>query len=446
MIRVTGPRRLLRSGLASCRPKIWPPERPVACLITALQLIANADKMAVLALARGGLATIGAAVAAVGLVNVIGTPEALGEQPLVTRGRMVKSPISRQTPGEGIDFEHAIPMPLAESTFRPASQVEAMLKAPAAGAKTWSRAGAPGNSRQRPVMLVPPKQIPGNGTSNGIAPTNGVVPQEFGTGGLPYATSQVNAFGDDTVVHYPFSAAGKLFFNIGTDTFMCSASLIARGIVVTAAHCVASFGQRQFYANWQYVPSYNNGIAPYGVSTAKSAIVLPAYFEGTGPCAQAGVICQDDVAIITLNPLNDTGTYVGTSTGWFGIGADGYGFTASGLTQITQLGYPGKLDGGQLMERNDSMGYVESSLSNNTIIGSLMTEGASGGPWVVNLGIPPSLSGTSFVQAAAHNVVVGVTSWGLVEDDTKHGASPFTSGNVLALLNEACGATPTACQ
>jgi hypothetical protein len=200
MIRATGPRRLLRSGLASCRPKIWPPERPVACLITALQLIANADKMAVLALARGGLATIGAAVAAVGLVNVIGTPEALGEQPLVTRGRMVKSPISRQAPGEGIDFEHAIPMPLAESTFRPASQAEAMLKAPAAGAKPWSRVGAPGN--------------------------------------------------------------------IGRDL---------------SCWC------RRSKFHWQYVPSYNNGIAPYGVSTAKSAIVLPAYFEETGPCAQAGV-------------------------------------------------------------------------------------------------------------------------------------------------------------
>jgi V8-like Glu-specific endopeptidase len=392
-------------------------------------------------LARGGLATIGAAVAAVGLVNVIGAPEALGQQPLVTKGRMVKSPTSRQAPGEGIDFEHAIPMPLAESTFRPASQAEAMLKAPAAGsAKPWSRGGAPGNGIQRPIVLVPTKQIPDK------VPLNGVVPQEFGTDGLPYTTSQVNAFADDTDVHYPFSAAGKLFFNVGTDTFMCSASLIARGIVVTAAHCVANFGQRQFYANWQYVSSYNNGIAPYGVSTAKSAIVLPAYFEGTDPCAQAGVICQDDVAIITLNPLNDTGTYAGTSTGWLGVGADGYGFTASGLTQITQLGYPGKLDGGQLMERNDSQGYVEGTLSNNTIIGSLMTEGTSGGPWVVNLGIPPSLSGTSFGQSAVHNVVVGVTSWGLVEDDTKHGASPFTSGNVLALLQAACGATPAACQ
>jgi V8-like Glu-specific endopeptidase len=347
-----------------------------------------------------------------------------------------------------LDFEHAIPMPPAESTFRPVSQAEATLKAPAAGAaKPWSRGGALGNGIQRPIVLVLPKQIPDNGTSNGIAPTSGVIPQEFGTDGLPYTTSQVNAFADDTDVHYPFSAVGKLFFNVGTDTFMCSASLIARGIVVvTAAHCVSNFGQRQFYANWQYVPSYNNGIAPFGVSTAKSAIVLPAYFEGTDPCAQAGVICQDDVAIITLIPLNDTGTYAGTSTGWLGIGADGYGFTTSGLTQITQLGYPGKLDGGQLMERNDSQGYVDGTLSNNTIIGSLMTEGTSGGPWVVNLGIPPSLSGTSFGQAANHNTVVGVTSWALVGDDTKHGASPFTSGNVLALLQAACDATPAACQ
>jgi V8-like Glu-specific endopeptidase len=289
-------------------------------------------------------------------------------------------------------------------------------------------------------VLAPAKHIPDS-------TPDGIVPQEFGTGGLPYTTSQVNAFFDDTVAHYPFSAAGKLFFNVSGGTAVCSAALIARGIVVTAAHCVANFGQRQFYSNWQFVPAYNNGVGPFGVSTASSAIVLPSYFDGTDPCAQAGVICQDDVAILTLNLLDGTGTYVGTFTGWLGAGADGYGFTGSAQTQITQLGYPVALDGGELMERDDSLGYVDGSLSNNTIIGSLMTGGSSGGPWVVNLGMPPSLSGTSFGQAEVHNVVVGVTSWGFIADDVKlQGASPFTSGNVLALFGAACGATPAACQ
>lgn len=392
---------------------------------------------------RLGFATIGTAVAAAGLVIAIDAPEASAEQPWITqRGQVVKSPISRQKPGQGVDFANAIPMPLPESSLYPASQAEAMRKAPALSSAVTPRshAGAPGTGQKSPVVLVATKQVPDKNTSHEA------VPEEFGTGGLPYTTSQVNALFDDTDVHYPFSAAGKLFFNIGTDTFLCSASLIAPGLVVTAAHCVANFGQSQFYANWQFVPAYNNGIAPYGVSTAKSAFVLPSYFDGTDPCAQPGVVCQDDVALITLNAVN--GTYIGRNTGWLGVAADGYGFTGSALTQITQLGYPVALDGGALMERNDSLGYVDGNSSNNTIIGSLMTGGSSGGPWVLNLGMPPSLSGTGFGQAAAHNFVIGVTSWGVAApDDVKlQGASPFTSGNVIALYYAACNATPAACQ
>jgi V8-like Glu-specific endopeptidase len=390
-------------------------------------------------LVGGGLATIGTAVAAAGLVVAIGAPEALAEQPRMTqKGKVVKSPVERRAAGDGIDFANAIPMALPESTLRPASQVEAMLRAPArSSAEPRSRAGATGSGKQTLVELVPAKQIPDKSTSNEA------VPQEFGTGGVPYTTSQVNAFFDDTDTHYPFRTAGKLFFNVPGGTAVCSASLIARGIAVTAAHCVANFGQRQLYSNWQYVPAYNNGIAPYGVSTAKSASVLASYFDGTNSCFQAGVICQNDVAVITLNQ-----PYVGTNTGWLGVGADGYGFTPAAWTQITQLGYPVALDGGLLMERNDSLGYVDGNRSNNTIIGSLMTGGSSGGPWVLNLGMPPSLSGTDFGQAPVHNLVAGVTSWGFGEfnDQKLMGASPFTSGNVWALLAEACAATPTACQ
>ena len=123
------------------------------------------------------------------------------------------------------------------------------------------------------------------------------------------------------------------------------------------------------------------------------------YLEGTDPCAQARVICQDDAAIITLNPINSAGTYVGALTGWLGFAYDGYGYSG-GLTQVAQLGYPVALDGGLLMERTDSLGIIDGNCSNNTIIGSLMTDGSSGGPWVLNLALPPSLAGTAFGQAA----------------------------------------------
>ena len=58
---------------------------------------------------------------------------------------------------------------------------------------------------------------------------------------------------------YPFRAAGKLFFKKAAETRICSASLIKRGLVVTAAHCVANYGKNEHYLNFEFVPAYDNG-------------------------------------------------------------------------------------------------------------------------------------------------------------------------------------------
>ena len=104
------------------------------------------------------------------------------------------------------------------------------------------------------------------------------------------------------------------------------------------------------------------------------------------------------------------------------------------------------LDNGGFMERTDSQGFTNTTLSNNTIIGSLQTGGSSGGPWVVNLGNPPILNGTSFGTYASHNIVVGVTSWGYTDLTVKQqGAAPFTSGNINTLVTTVCAANPGKC-
>jgi hypothetical protein len=158
-----------------------------------------------------------------------------------------------------------------------------------------------------------------------------------------------------------------------------------------------------------------------------------------------GVVCPDDVAILILNP-NNSGNYAGAYTGWYGYGYNGDGFVG-GITHITQIGYPDCLDNGQLMERDDSQGFVSASNSSNTIIGSLMCSGASGGPWLNNFGVRPALTGTGNGTAARGNVLVGVTSWGYINNDVKQmGASPFTSDNIASLITSACNSRPAACQ
>lgn len=294
--------------------------------------------------------------------------------------------------------------------------------------------GFEGNGKPAPLVVGAP-------ASNG---NGGVTSMAFGTSNQPFTTSRADMNSSSpTNTLYPYSATGRLFFNIGSATYVCSASLIKKGIIVTAAHCVANFGKSQYYTNWQFIPGYRNGVAPFGTWTATSATILTSYYNGTDSCAVAGVVCVDDVALIQVAPKVTVPTYPGTTTGWYGYGMDGYGFTSAGQTNITQLGYPVTLDNGAYMERNDSYGFKSVANSNNTIIGSNMGGGSSGGPWVANFGYSPVLTGAGTPSASAANTVVGVTSWGYTNTSVmQQGASPFLSTNLGVLINSVCG-SPT---
>jgi len=338
-----------------------------------------------------------------------------------------------------LDFVNAKPMPLPSVPFPANSKqalIDALMSSPARGVAGYS-AGEVGKGGLDQVDLGAPAA-----TKN-----DGIEPDDYGSNGHPFSTeradlgtaTQTNA----TNKFYPYRAAGKLYFiGPGGYTYWCSASLIKSGVVVTAGHCVAGWGTGQFYSGWQFIPAYQNGVAPYNTSTASNAWIMTGYLQGTDGCYVNGVVCPDDVAIIILNYKPGTKIYVGKQTGYFGYGWDGYGFVST-LTQISQLGYPGGLDNAAYMERNDSYGFTNSTYSNNTIIGSNMDGGSSGGPWLVNLGKDPVLTGESNGYAPANNIVVGVTSWGYTSSSYKEqGAAPFTSSNIVPLMNAACGGSP----
>lgn len=342
--------------------------------------------------------------------------------------------------GAVIDFVNAQPMVLprlAGSSAQAAhdGMIRALLSTAPRGKPAYSPGGI-GDGKEKPVFLGLP--------ASPAMEDNDITPQEFGTFNHPFTTVRADAVQGTTNKQFPFRASGKLFFNIGSSTFVCSASLIKKGIVVTAAHCLAEFGGN-FHSNWEYVPGYKNGAAPYGTWTAARAAVLTSYLNGTDSCATPGIVCQNDVGVLRLNP--QAGKFVGTSTGFYGFGVNGFGFTPGNLAHITQIGYPVCLDNGQRMERNDSYGFVDAANSNNTIIGSLMCGGSSGGPWLVNFGARPALTGTSTGSEATPNIVVGVASWGYTNNIPKEmGASPFTNGNIGVLANFLCGSpNPNPC-
>ena len=287
--------------------------------------------------------------------------------------------------------------------------------------------GYKGNGKQTPVFVG--AKI--NHSSEAITP------MAYGTGNQPFTTARAD-LSSPTNTMYPYRATGKLFFKIGTASYMCSASLIKKGLILTAAHCVSSYGTKTLYTNFQFIPGYRNGVGPYGNWSASKVIVPTSYYTGKPESTcYSGVLCKDDVALITVAP--QSAKYPGTQTGHYGYGMNGYGYTPTGLTHITQLGYPGTLDNGNYMEITNSIGLISTEYLNNTIIGSNMGGGSSGGPWIINFGYAPTLTGAGKPSGYNQNTVVGVTSWGYNSTDVMQmGASPFLSSNLGALITSAC--------
>jgi V8-like Glu-specific endopeptidase len=296
----------------------------------------------------------------------------------------------------------------------------------------------------------------------------------------PYTTA--GAYGDNTttsggagsvaVTSSPWRSTGKLYFNVSGKPYECTASLIAPGLVVTAAHCVYEFGNNTlsgFHTDYVFVPAQADSSRPYGSWTVSHQFVPASYVKGTDTCTQKGVVCNNDIAILVMNAQN--GQLPGNVVGWYAYSWNGYSYVKSfggaSLASVTQLGYPEALDGGVRMERTDGIGsYWTSGNLKNTVLGSAQTAGSSGGPWMVNFGSKPTVSaGANLGSSSNSNVVVGVTSWGYTTvgdnvqgaswfgTNTEFPASSYTdsqginrgAGNIGYLVSQACGFAPDHC-
>lgn len=299
-------------------------------------------------------------------------------------------------------------------------------------------------------------------------------PFAFGSFGVPYTTARVqdgnlSAAGTTAAnrqsATYPYRAVGKLTFSAG----WCSASLIRRSVIVTAAHCVQNFGAGStLFTNFQFRPGHYGAAgataaqqAPHG-SFGWLTLVRPATWAN-GTDIGSGAARDNDIAVIALR-RNAAGQFVGNLTGWLGYGWNNYSFVSSARTgnlqtaAVTTLGYPAHMDGGAIMQRTDGPAYTTTvSGAHQIYSGSNFTGGSSGGPWVVNFrGRVATLSGGAVAGTASNMAVVGVTSWGSANpngpkdnyssqfrQNTRYPNASYGiygAGNIASLLNTLCAA------
>jgi Trypsin len=292
----------------------------------------------------------------------------------------------------------------------------------------------------------------------------------FGTFSVPYTSKRVShqpisavasTAGGYLSATYPYRAIGRLDFSAG----FCSASLIRKSVLVTAAHCIQNFGSgASIFSGFTYRPAFYNGAAPYGAWTWQTLVRPASWANGTD--VGSGAARDNDLAVIALRK-NANNQFIGDITGYFGYGWNNYSFVSSSRTgnlavaALSTLGFPFLLDTGRILQRTDGPSYLTTIAGAGQIYqGSNLTGGSSGGPWLANFGYQnPAFSGGATAGLAANgNVVVGVTSWGAADPNTpkdnyssqfrQNSRYPnasygiYGAGNIGSLLNTLCTARP----
>jgi V8-like Glu-specific endopeptidase len=161
---------------------------------------------------------------------------------------------------------------------------------------------------------------------------------------------------------------GKVYFTIpGVGNASCSASTVNSGkkrLVVSAGHCVYGYGR--WFTNWQFVPRYRNGARPFGTWVARQLTTRTAWVNSSS---------QDEDMSIAIMNSNGAGQNIVNVVGGNGLRWN-YGYSVN----VTALGYPSNLGGGE------SQYYCQSGTwwahGQSIRMWCNMTYGSSGGPWL----------------------------------------------------------------
>jgi V8-like Glu-specific endopeptidase len=202
----------------------------------------------------------------------------------------------------------------------------------------------------------------------------------------------------DPITSYPKSTVGKLFFSLPAGNFVCSASVINRNTLITAGHCNSN-GAGTFATRRLFCPSWKDGQnAARGCWTVINSKTSAGWHTGGDP--------DRDYACLVTNP---TGTVlanmVGNVTGWLGR-AWNFGSTQAERT----FGYAkdAPFNGNRLITTASTEWYAHDFTAGgqvSKIIGSDLTGGSSGGPWILGW------AGAEFPDTDGNSATDPGTNW-----------------------------------
>ncbi len=177
---------------------------------------------------------------------------------------------------------------------------------------------------------------------------------------------------------WPRSIHGKLFLTLDGKDRVCSATVIGRSVIATAAHCVSN-GRGTWGTNFLFCPGYNqsgplNGI---GCWATRGVYAANAYhFRGD---------YDYDYACLITNPTGDERfSAIGDITGYSGLT---YNWPSSQLT--IAFGYPVAAPfNGDVIQQIASVEWYETDTTPgdqaSKYIGGDLTAGADGGGWFLS--------------------------------------------------------------
>lgn len=284
----------------------------------------------------------------------------------------------------------------------------------------------PPTLRPAPGMAVKLPQA-----ANGIIRTQVPPPNYYDDG--YYSESRVFPVPANTGPYpYPETAIGQLYYtDLSGGTHSCTAAVLTKRIVVTAAHCIAQASTtasgRGFYSNFGLYPSRNGGGGPLGLWNFTSEHVPAIWYDSDGSFPN-----QEDWGFLVAADTAD-GHTISETTGHLG-----YQTNSLHANHVTMLAYPYNFDSGNMMQRSDAANFAAAA-RNTWIYASNFYVGADGGPWIENFGIAP----TGGVNNA--NIVVAVGSYFPPNFQPGYmGASEF-NGDFATQLKAVCALTAGNC-